>query len=165
MERVGEETLATLDPHDFLILGLIASGKRLPTELQPHVSRLLEMGVLDRTGRGKPVLSRKLSEAIQTRSPGAQNKVDARARNKARLLDSIRLQGSASRAMEDLMAEFPSLSRSTIKRFLDDLRSDGLIHSRGLKRSARWFPGSIDSIGPENPKGGPNPSHRKPGRE
>jgi len=165
MERVGEETLATLDPHEFLILGLIASGKRLPAELRPHVPRLLEVGVLDRTGRGKPVLSHKLSEGTRTRSAATQNKIDARARNRAQLLDFIRSQTLAGRAMEDLMAEFPSLSRSTIKRLLDDLRSDGLIHSRGLKRFARWFPGSIGSIGPENPKGAPNPSHRKLGRE
>ena len=165
LERVGEETLATLDPHDFLIPGLIASGKRLPAELRPHVPRLLELCVLDRTGRGRPVLSRKLSEVNQSRSPDAQNKVDARARNKSQLLDSIRSQASAGRAMEDLITEFPTLSRSTIKRLLDDLRSNGLIHSRGLKRFARWFPGAISSIGPENPKGGPNPSHRKARRK
>ena len=165
LERVGEETLATLDPHDFLILGLIAAGKRLPTDLQPHVPRLLELGILDRTGRGKPVLSRKLSESIQTGSPDAQNKVDARARNRAQLLVSIQSQASAGRAMEDLIAEFPALSRSTIKRLLDDLRSNGLIHSRGLKRFARWFSGSIDSIGPGNAKGGPNPSHRNQRRK
>jgi hypothetical protein len=60
LERVGQETLETLDPHDFLILGLIVSGKRLPTELQPHVPRLLELGILDRTGRGKPILAKRL---------------------------------------------------------------------------------------------------------
>ena len=59
MDLAGEETLATLDPHDFLILGLIASGKRLPAELRPHVPRLLEVGVLDRTGRGKPILAKR----------------------------------------------------------------------------------------------------------
>ena len=69
LERVGHETLDSLDPHDFLILGLIASGKRLPAELQPHVPRLLELGILERIGRGKPVFPPALSGHDHSRRP------------------------------------------------------------------------------------------------
>ena len=77
LERVGQGTLDTLDPHDFLILGLIVSGKRLPADLQPHVPRLLELGILDRTGHGKPILAKRLyssaTGALQRRSNGKRS--------------------------------------------------------------------------------------------
>ncbi|HVA48208.1 MAG TPA: ATP-binding protein [Pirellulales bacterium] len=161
LERVGDETLATLDPHDFLILGLIASGKRLPVELQPQVPKLLELGILDRTGRGKPLLSRKLSGATKGRSPDAQRRLDARAQNRARLLDHLESHAEDGRAMDDLLAEFPAVSRSTIKRLLDELRAEGLIHAVGAKRLARWFPGASEPIGPENSMTEPKTGHRK----
>ena len=34
---------------------------------------------------------------------------------------------------------FPTLSRSTIKRLLDELRKAGQVHAEGTKRQARWF--------------------------
>lgn len=43
--------------------------------------------------------------------------------------------------MEELTAEVPNLSRSTIKRVLTDLRDRGKVHSTGARSQARWFPG------------------------
>jgi hypothetical protein len=89
LERVGQDTLDTLDLHDFLILGLIAAGKRLPVEFQPHVPRLRELGILDRTGRGKPILARRLY-ASATGAPAKSVGRDAvRQRNREALSDHI----------------------------------------------------------------------------
>ena len=46
---------------------------------------------------------------------------------------------SAGTAMEDLIAAFPMLSRSTLKRLLDELRKEGRVHAKGMKRNTRWF--------------------------
>lgn len=43
--------------------------------------------------------------------------------------------------MEQLVEVTPELSRSTVKRVLDELRQDGKAHSVGVTRKARWFPG------------------------
>jgi ATP-dependent DNA helicase RecG len=141
LERVGQETLETLDPHDFLILGLIASGKRLPAELLPHVPRLLELGILERIARGKPVLSHRLYPAVGKAGAHTRTRDQAREQNKAMLLENVESNRSAGSAMEDLIAACPMLSRSTIKRLLQELRTTGQIHAKGTKRNTRWFPG------------------------
>lgn len=65
LERIGEDTLNALDPHDFLILSMLAEGRRLTAELSARIPLLVEKGLVQRTGRGKPVLSRKLYEAAE----------------------------------------------------------------------------------------------------
>jgi ATP-dependent DNA helicase RecG len=139
LERIGQETLDTLDPHDFLILGLIVSGKRLSAELQPHVPRLLELGILERIARGKPVLSHRLYPTADKSGAHARTRDQAREHNKALLLKHLESNRSSGSAMEDLIAAFPMLSRSTLKRLLDELRKEGRVHSKGMKRSTRWF--------------------------
>jgi ATP-dependent DNA helicase RecG len=141
LERVGQEILDTLDPHHFLILGLIASGKRLPAELQLHVPRLLELGILERIARGKLVFSRQLHPATTTAIARARARDQIREHSKALLLDHLESHRAVGSAMEELITAFPTLSRSTIKRFLDELRKAGRVHAEGTKRQARWFPG------------------------
>jgi ATP-dependent DNA helicase RecG len=141
LERVGQDTLDTLDPHDFLILGLIVSAKRLPAELQPHLPRLLQLGILERIARGKLVLSHRLYPAVGKAAAQARTRDQAREQNKALLLQNLESNRSAGSVMEDLIASFPMLSRSTIKRLLHELRTTGQIHSKGTKRNTRWFPG------------------------
>ncbi len=139
LKRVGQETLDTLDPHDFLILGLIASGKRLPAELQPHVPRLLELGILARIARGKLVFSHRLYPAADKAGALARSRDQARQQNKTLLLKHLESNRPAGTAMEELISAFPALSRSTLKRVLDELRKEGLVHSKGVKRNTRWF--------------------------
>jgi hypothetical protein len=137
LERVCQETLDTLDPHDFLILGLIASGKRLPADLQPHVPRLLELGILDRMGHGKPILSKRLYSSAGKAGARARARDEAREPNKTLMLKHLESNRSAGTAMEDLIAAFPMLSRSTLKRLLDELRKEDRVHAKGMKRNTR----------------------------
>ena len=139
LERVGQETLDTLDPHDFLILGLIASGKRLPTELQPHVPRLLELGILERTGHGKPILAKRLYSSMTAVPAKAIERQTLRERNRRALRDYIANHAGCS--LHEIMAAFPELTRNRIQSYLKQLRSDELIHPSGTTKSARWFPG------------------------
>jgi ATP-dependent DNA helicase RecG len=139
LERVGPETLDALDPHDFLILGLIASGKRLPAELQPHVPRLLELGILDRTGRGKPILAKRLYSTGAGASAKAIERDEVRRRNRTALREHISKHAGCS--LHKIMAAFPGLTRNQVQSYLKQLRADELIHPSGPTRSARWFPG------------------------
>ena len=139
LERVGQGILDTLDPHDFLILGLIASGKRLPAELQPHVPRLLELGILDRTGHGKPILAKRLYPSATGASAKAIERESVRERNWRALKDHIAMHAGCS--LHEIMAAFPELTRNRIQAYLKQLRSDELIHPSGTTKSARWFPG------------------------
>ncbi|HOW71011.1 MAG TPA: ATP-binding protein [Phycisphaerae bacterium] len=140
LERTGQETLDKLDPHDFLILGLLAREQRIPGDLQARLPRLLELGLLERIARGKVILSRTLYQIAGQLVPAAP-KDQAREQNKSRLVGHIERHKADGAAMRDLLAAFPTLGRSTLKRLLDELRTEGRVHSQGLKRQALWFPG------------------------
>jgi hypothetical protein len=137
--RFGEEVLDNLDPHDFLILGLIASGKRVPPELQPHVPRLLQLGILDRTGRGKPILVKRLYPSANPASAKIAEREAARERNRTALRDYIATHAGCS--LQEITAAFPALTRNQIQSYLKQLRSEELIHPSGSTKSARWYPG------------------------
>jgi ATP-dependent DNA helicase RecG len=139
LERVGPEMLDALDPHDFLILGLIASGRRLPAGLQPHVPRLLDLGILDRTGRGKPILAKRLYSTAAGASAKASGRDEVRRRYRAALREHISQHAGCS--LHEILAAFPGLTRNQVQSYLKQLRADELIHPSGPTRSARWFPG------------------------
>lgn len=144
LQRAGEERLATLDPHDFLILGLIASGMRLPAELQPHVPRLLELGLLDRTGRGKPILAKRLYSSMKGTTPKAAVRDAARQRNRTALQDHIAEYPGCS--LHEIVAAFPRLTRHQVQALLKQLRSEEAIYPSGPTKSARWFPGPPPTV-------------------
>jgi ATP-dependent DNA helicase RecG len=141
LQNIGPEELATLDAHDYLILGLIARGGKIPASLRSRVPRLLEHGILERIARGKLVLSHRLYPTADKAGAHARTRDQAREQNKAMLLKHLESNRSAGSAMEDLIAAFPMLSRSTLKRLLDELRKEGRVHSKGTKRNTRWLPG------------------------
>ncbi len=149
-ERIGQERLATFDPHDFLILGLVARDKKIPAALRDRLPRLLELGVLERIARGKVVLSHRLYPSAGERAVATQKRDAARERNKADLFKYIDENKATGVAIEALLAVVPSLSRSSVKRLLDELRQVGRVHPVGTKRNVRWFPGPAPGFGSEN---------------
>lgn len=139
IERVGNDRLDALDPHDFLILGLVASGQRVRADLRSHVPRLVERGLLERTGRGKPVLARRLYSAVWSRLAKAVERDGLRERQKAELRAYIVEHAGVS--LRVIVAAFPTLTRNQVQGYLKQLRSEETIHPSGPTRSARWFPG------------------------
>ena len=53
LEKVGRETLASFGTHDFLALDLIHREQPVPHDLRSNVQKLLELGVIERVGRGR----------------------------------------------------------------------------------------------------------------
>ncbi len=151
LERVGDEKLAALDPHDFLILGLIASGKRLPTELQPHVPRLIELGILNRTGRGKPILSKRLYPSTTEVSVETAERERVRQQDLTALRDYIHQKGAEGTPVQELINLLSHLTRHQVKRLLAKLREEGAIVVLGGSKSARWYPATDARFGAENP--------------
>jgi ATP-dependent DNA helicase RecG len=147
IERVGDEALQALDAHDFLILGLVASGKRVPSDLQSHVPQLLELGLLERTGRGKPLLARRFYAAARRRPTKVAEHDTVRERQKAALRDHIAERDGVS--LREIVAAFPELSRNQVQTYLKQLRTDGVIHPSGPTKAARWFGGP----GPKGERG------------
>ncbi|MBK9119767.1 MAG: putative DNA binding domain-containing protein [Phycisphaerales bacterium] len=146
LERVGEETLDTLDPHDFLVLSSVAEGKRLSTELQQHVPSLIEKGLLERIGRGKPILARKLYQPEGESAVAARNRESVRDQTKARLMRHITSNRKTGSSLRELMAVVPDLTRNQVQDLLKELRREGKSHPVGATRSARWYPGGETEI-------------------
>ncbi len=150
LERIGEETLETLDAHDFLILGLVASGKRLPARLQLHMPRLLELGLLDRTGRGKPILARRHYPSVTRRSAATIERDMERQRDKTTLREYIVRRHAEGVPLQELIELMPSRTRDQVKQLLKRLRDDGVVTVRGGSRKARWYPTRDTEFGSEN---------------
>ncbi|MCC6908124.1 MAG: putative DNA binding domain-containing protein [Phycisphaerales bacterium] len=146
LERIGEETLDTLDPHDFLVLSAVAEGKRLSADLQKHVPALVEKGLLDRIGRGKPILARELYQPESESAVAARNRVSIREQSKARLLRHITSNRKSGCSLSELMAVVPDLTRNQVQDLLKELRREGKTHPVGATRSARWYPGGESPI-------------------
>ena len=67
MERLGEETLRGFSTYDFLVLDCLHREQPLTEVLRSRLPRLVEMGAVEPTGRGKGtryLLSHRLYEAM-----------------------------------------------------------------------------------------------------
>ncbi len=143
LERVGQEQLDTLDPHDFLILGLVASGKKLPAELRPRLPRLLELGLLNRTGRGKVILSKRLYPSTAGVPAKTAERNAIRAQKMAALREHVTKNRRTGCSLQDIMLAFPDFTRNQIQFLLKQLQADGVVHRIGTTKSVRWYPGRL----------------------
>ena len=148
LERLGEERLATFSTHDFLTLAAIATDASLTDALRERLPGLLETGAIESQGRGRGVrylLSRGLhatpgKKGTYTRKRGLDHET-----NKALLMKHLSDTLAEGAPMAELVQVLPALSRTHIKRLLQELSAAGLVSVRGITRSARWFaqPGNL----------------------
>lgn len=150
LERIGEEVLDTLDPHDFLVLGLIASEKRLSAELRPRVLPLVELGILDRTGRGKPILAKRYYPGMTGGSVEAVERDTERLRDLVTIRSHIERHHATGVPLRELLELLPSRTRDQVRGLLKRLRDDGVVTVRGGSRNARWYPTRKTGFGSEN---------------
>lgn len=59
LEQIGDEQLRSFSTDDFLAIDLVHRDEPLPDRLKERIKGLVEAGVLERSGRGKVILSRK----------------------------------------------------------------------------------------------------------
>jgi ATP-dependent DNA helicase RecG len=134
----------TFSTDDFLIIDCVHRGASVPDPLRSRVDHLLELGIVERVGRGRGsrlLLSsrfyRHLGKAgVYTRRRGLDRET-----NKALLLKHIEDSLVAGARMEELRQVLPALSRSQIQVLLRELVEQGTVHVHGATRAARWYPG------------------------
>jgi ATP-dependent DNA helicase RecG len=142
LQRIGEETAASFNTHDFLALDLIHKDEPIPTQLQTNVKKLLEYGVVERVGRGKGtkyILSRRLHSTIGKKGVYTRKRGLDRETNKQLLLKHISDMGNMGANMQEFLQVLPALSRLQINRLLNELKDEGLIQLSGSRKNARWF--------------------------
>lgn len=142
LEEIGRERLASFATEDFLVLDLVHREQPVPDFLRPRLEPLLEQGVIERIGRGRGVrylLSRRFyrflgKPGVYTRRRGLDRET-----NKALLLRHLQDALPNGCAMVEIEQVVPNLSRSMIKRLLNELRHEGKANLEGTRRWARWF--------------------------
>jgi len=143
LEKVGRETQVSFDTRELLILDHVHREIEVPAELHPRLSRLFDLGVLERVGMGRGsrlLLSRRFYRylgkvGVYTRKRGLDRET-----NKALLLKHIEDVGESGAPFQELSMVLPAVPRSTIQRLLRELRDEGRICVRGQRRAARWIP-------------------------
>ena len=149
MERLGEDRLKSFSTYDFLTLDHLRRDQRLPDHLKACLPGLVAAGAVESIGRGRGtrhILARGLYAALGSKGVYTRKKGLDRGANKALLLKHIQDNVSTGAQMEEFRQVLPALGRSQIQVLLRELRSEQAVHSVGLTRGARWFPGPAPEI-------------------
>lgn len=143
LEQVGRETQFSFDTHDLLILDLVHRELAVPPELRPRLPGLLELGILDRVGRGRGtryLLSRRFHTALGERGSYTRRRGLDRETNKALLLRHVEDTAATGTKLEQLQQVLPALSRHQVQTLLRELKREGRVEVQGATKAARWFP-------------------------
>lgn len=142
LERVTKEIQVAFDAHDLLLLDLVHRDEPIPESLQRRLGRLVDLGVIERIGRGRGtrfLLARRFyvstgQAGVYTRRRGLD-----REHNKALLLKHLRTSYPGGCALAELQQVLPAIGRRSIQDLLYELRDEGLARLEGKTRKARWF--------------------------
>lgn len=144
-QKIGHETLSAFSTQDFLVVDFIHRDQAVPADLQDHLPRLLDLGVIESQGRGrnrKYFLSRSFYTALGERGTYTRRRGLDKETNKELLLKHIEDSEREGARFEEFLQVLPSLSRRQIKGLMEELKSEGRVHVVGRTKGARWHPGS-----------------------
>ena len=144
LEKIGREKQELFSTSDFLLLDIIHREKPVPEKLKPRLHSLVDLGVIERFGRGRGVryiLSRKYYAMTGQRGHYTRRKGLDRDANKALLLKHIQESVKTGCPLKELLQVLPALTRPQVQTLLRELRNQGEIYHKGTTRAALWFPG------------------------
>jgi ATP-dependent DNA helicase RecG len=144
LERVARDANRSLSIGELRVLDAIRHERPIPEEELEQVAGLIDLGVIERAGRRRLVLSRRYHQLIGR--PGAHTRrvgLD-RETNKALLMKHLRAQPGAPLA--DLCEVLPNLSTDQVRSLLRELKADGYTRSEGMTRAGKWY------LSPKRPK-------------
>jgi hypothetical protein len=64
LEKLGAERVSQLSTYDLLILDYIHAERRIPSDLRPRISLLVDIGVIEPAGHGRYTLSRRFYDFL-----------------------------------------------------------------------------------------------------
>lgn len=143
LEEIGQETLESFPVEDLLLLERTFHDEPVPEDLRSRLGRLVDLGILERVGRGRAVRympARRFYQIIGKKAAYTRRKGLDRDTNKALLLKHIaenRKDGCRLRELTDVL---PALSYDQVRNLLQDLKREGVIRAEGTRAHARWFP-------------------------
>lgn len=138
LDKLGAERLEMFTTRDYLVLDHIQRGERVPGALRGHVTRLVDLGVVERSGR-QLLLSRAFYAHLGQRGTYTRRKGLDHDTNRAFLLKHIRDNAANGSPLADLLQVLPHLGQRRVRSLLQELRQEGAaVATSG--RYARWYP-------------------------
>lgn len=146
LERLGAETVNSFTTEELLALHQINSGYAVDDELQPQAAKLLRQDLILKVGSGRQsrfVIAPQFYDYADKRLSESFKQAIERAQQKVTLLKRIVENEITGTQLAELMELLPSsLSRRQVQGLLQELKDEKQIHSEGLNRAARWYPGA-----------------------
>lgn len=145
LEQVDREKQFGFTLEDYLVLDLVLREKPISELLQPGVPGLIEVGILERVGKGRGsrlILSRRFYEFAGKRGVHTRRRGLDREANKAILLKHIQSCQQDGCELKELRQVLPALTNNQLQTLLRALKAEGAICCVGRTRAARWFPAS-----------------------
>jgi len=142
LEKVGQERLASFTTSHFLAVNEIYRKQRCSPSYRDALADLLEQGIVERSGRGRLLLSRQFHAFLGEKGTYTRKKGLDRETNKALLLKHIQDNRQTGSRMEELMQVLPALNRHQIGRLVRSLKDEGKLRKEGATRATRWYPAS-----------------------
>jgi ATP-dependent DNA helicase RecG len=144
LEQIGDQTLQRFSTDDFLAIDVIHRGDPLPDRLKDRLKALIDAGVVERSGRGKVILSRKFysflgQSGVHTRKQGLDRETE-----KELLLKHLKAAEAEGAPMAELVQVLKDRSRGHVQRLINEIRDEGRAHMVGPTKAARWFWGAAD---------------------
>jgi ATP-dependent DNA helicase RecG len=141
LEQVGDEQLKRFSTDDFLVIDLVHREEPLPDHLKDRTKDLVSAGVIERTGRGKLILSRRFysflgETGVHTRKAGLDRQTE-----KELLMKHLRSADAEGAPMAELVQVLKDRSRGHVQRLINELRDEARAHAVGTTRAGRWFAG------------------------
>jgi len=138
--KIGRETLASFTTKDFLLLDFLHKEKPVPSEYADRLPRLVDLGVIERAGKGRYILSQRFyalagKTGVYTRKKGLDRET-----NKALLLKHIKRKKKTGTRLEELMQVLPSQTHHQVQSLLRELKKEKMINLAGKTRGALWYP-------------------------
>ncbi len=139
INKIGTETLDSFSTQDFLVLNYLSRDEKLPATLKNNTKHLLNLGLIERIGKGKYILSRRYYSAAGKSGEHTRRVGLDRDTNKTLLLTHIQRQDAVGTQLRELQQVLPSLPSHQIQSLLRDLKKAGKIFNKGNTNGARWY--------------------------
>jgi len=139
INKIGNERLESLSTGDFLVINTLFHEQKLPENMRVYTKRLINMGIIEHTGRSKYILARSLyaitgKSGVHTRLAGLD-----RDTNKELIFKHLKKNGTEGAPLKELQQVLPSHSWSQIQVLLRELRKENRVFVKGKTSAAKWF--------------------------
>ncbi len=124
------------------------AGSGFPEGLRSRVLHLDRLGIVEKAGRGRHILSRTLYAHLGQKGTYTRVRGLGDAENMALLFKHISDNREQGSPLADLTQVLPSVSERRVKYLLKRLKEDGKIEPKGGRRWARWVPAKDKTGGP-----------------